>query len=121
MLKKVKIEAQVIPTYCRGFVDVSDFEKANGWILENGGGSPAIARPLLLGITKASLNTDSFLSAASFQETTKVLTEAAIKGKVDDLDRLERERNYRQTDSGRYWIFSLSGNSIFTARRNKCS
>ena len=44
-----------------------------------------MAQPLLLGITKASLNTQSFLSAASFQETTKVLTEAAIKGKVDDL------------------------------------
>jgi DNA-directed RNA polymerase subunit beta' len=49
------------------------------------GGRPAVARPLLLGITKASLATDSFLSAASFQETTRVLTEAAIKGKVDPL------------------------------------
>ncbi|NMA64058.1 MAG: DNA-directed RNA polymerase subunit beta' [Syntrophomonadaceae bacterium] len=86
MLKKVKIEAQGDTNLLPGaFVDVSDFEKANGWILENGGSLPAIARPLLLGITKASLNTDSFLSAASFQETTKVLTEAAIKGKVDDL------------------------------------
>jgi DNA-directed RNA polymerase subunit beta' len=46
---------------------------------------PAQGEPLLLGITKASLSTDSFLSASSFQETTKVLTEAAIKGKVDDL------------------------------------
>ncbi|MBX5435865.1 MAG: hypothetical protein IRZ33_01455, partial [Alicyclobacillaceae bacterium] len=49
------------------------------------GGEPAVARPALLGITKASLETDSFLSAASFQETTRVLTEAAIKGKVDRL------------------------------------
>ena len=48
-------------------------------------GQPAIAEPLLLGITKASLSTDSFISAASFQETTKVLTEAAINGKVDRL------------------------------------
>ena len=49
------------------------------------GGEPAIARPILLGITKASLATDSFLSAASFQETTRVLTDAAIKGKIDPL------------------------------------
>ena len=46
---------------------------------------PAVAKPILLGITKASLETDSFLSAASFQETTRVLTDAAIKGKVDQL------------------------------------
>ena len=49
------------------------------------GGKPAIGEPLLLGITKASLSTESFISAASFQETTKVLTEAAIEGKVDYL------------------------------------
>jgi DNA-directed RNA polymerase subunit beta' len=49
------------------------------------GGQPAIARPLLLGITKASLNIDSFFSAASFQETTRVLTEAAISGSRDHL------------------------------------
>ena len=49
------------------------------------GGEPAVAKPILLGITKASLATDSFLSAASFQETTRVLTDAAIKGKVDPL------------------------------------
>src|SRR5205807_786341 len=49
------------------------------------GGTPAIGRPLLLGITKASLSTDSFISAASFQETTRVLTEVAISGKVDVL------------------------------------
>jgi DNA-directed RNA polymerase subunit beta' len=49
------------------------------------GGKPAIAEPLLLGITKASLSTESFISAASFQETTKVLTEAAIQGKIDML------------------------------------
>jgi DNA-directed RNA polymerase subunit beta' len=48
-------------------------------------GQPAVAEPLLLGITKASLSTESFISAASFQETTKVLTEAAINGKVDRL------------------------------------
>lgn len=49
------------------------------------GGQPATGRPLLLGITKASLSTDSFISAASFQETTRVLTEASISGKVDHL------------------------------------
>src|SRR5699024_9218049 len=49
------------------------------------GGQPAVGKPVLLGITKASLETDSFLSAASFQETTRVLTDAAIKGKRDEL------------------------------------
>jgi DNA-directed RNA polymerase subunit beta' len=49
------------------------------------GGQPAVAEPMLLGITKASLSTESFISASSFQETTKVLTEAAICGKTDDL------------------------------------
>jgi len=49
------------------------------------GGKPAIWRPLLLGITKASLSTDSFISAASFQETTRVLTEASVNGRIDDL------------------------------------
>lgn len=59
-------------------------KKKNAKAIE-AGGEPAVARPILLGITKASLATDSFLSAASFQETTRVLTEAAIKGKVDPL------------------------------------
>jgi DNA-directed RNA polymerase subunit beta' len=53
--------------------------------VEKAGGRPPQGRPLLLGITKASLSTDSFISAASFQETTRVLTEAAISGKVDYL------------------------------------
>ncbi|WP_124726391.1 DNA-directed RNA polymerase subunit beta' [Staphylospora marina] len=65
-------------------VDIHDFEEANRKVLLSGG-EPALARPLLLGITKASLETESFLSAASFQETTRVLTDAAIKGKVDRL------------------------------------
>ena len=60
------------------------FEDENGKVLAKGG-RPAIAEPLLLGITKASLSTESFISAASFQETTKVLTQAAIEGKVDGL------------------------------------
>jgi hypothetical protein len=60
------------------------FERENERVIARGG-QPAVAEPLLLGITKASLSTDSFISASSFQETTKVLTEAAISGKVDEL------------------------------------
>ena len=58
------------------------FERENSRVIERGG-KPGIAEPLLLGITKASLSTESFISASSFQETTKVLTEAAINGKTD--------------------------------------
>ena len=65
-------------------VDIFRFEEANEKAFMNGG-RPAIAKRVLLGITKASLATDSFLSAASFQETTRVLTEAAIRGKTDEL------------------------------------
>ena len=65
-------------------VDTLDFEDTNE-VLEQEGKQPAEGKQVLLGITKASLATNSFLSAASFQETTKVLTEAAIKGKVDPL------------------------------------
>ena len=65
-------------------VDIFHFEKENQRV-EAEGGRPAVASRVLLGITKASLSTDSFLSAASFQETTRVLTDAAIKGKVDPL------------------------------------
>ena len=65
-------------------MDVLDFNEMNE-ALEAEGKEPAIGRQVMLGITKASLATDSFLSAASFQETTKVLTEAAINGKVDKL------------------------------------
>lgn len=85
MLKKVKVEeagdASLLPG---GLIDIFEFNEENDKVLEEGG-ELAVARPVLLGITKASLATDSFLSAASFQETTRVLTEAAIKGKVDPL------------------------------------
>ncbi len=85
MLKKVKIENAGETTLLPGaFVDIVAFEEENLKAIENGL-LPAVCSPMLLGITKASLNTESFLSAASFQETTKVLTEAAIKGKVDNL------------------------------------
>ena len=65
-------------------VDKIKFEEMNQSVIESGG-QPAVAEPLILGITKASLSTDSFISAASFQETTKVLTEASIQGKKDYL------------------------------------
>jgi DNA-directed RNA polymerase subunit beta' len=85
MLHKVKVEeagdTDLLPSE---YIDLNTFEEENAKAIE-AGGEPAIARPILLGITKASLATDSFLSAASFQETTRVLTEAAIKGKVDPL------------------------------------
>ena len=65
-------------------VDKTRFEEINRAVIEMGG-KPAVAEPLILGITKASLSTDSFISAASFQETTKVLTDAAISGAEDRL------------------------------------
>ena len=65
-------------------VDILTYEEENEKALANGQ-RPATGKRILLGITKASLATDSFLSAASFQETTRVLTEAAIKGKIDPL------------------------------------
>ncbi len=85
MLHKVKIEASGTTDFLPGeYIDINAFEAANTKAIEEGG-EPAVAKPILLGITKASLATDSFLSAASFQETTRVLTDAAIKGKVDPL------------------------------------
>jgi DNA-directed RNA polymerase subunit beta' len=65
-------------------VDKFRFQEENERVKKNGG-KPASGRPLLLGITKASLSTESFISAASFQETTRVLTEASISGKIDYL------------------------------------
>jgi DNA-directed RNA polymerase subunit beta' len=64
------------------------FEEENLRIIEKDG-KPAVAEPLLLGITKASLSTESFISAASFQETTKVLSDAAVAGKIDFLKGLK--------------------------------
>ena len=85
MLHKVKIEDSGSTEFLPGeFVDVNIFEAANTKAIEEDR-APAVAKPILLGITKASLATDSFLSAASFQETTRVLTDAAIKGKIDPL------------------------------------
>ena len=85
MLRKVRImdpgDTDLLPGT---LMDISDFTDANKDILISGG-IPATARPVLMGITKASLETNSFLSAASFQETTRVLTDAAIRGKKDHL------------------------------------
>ncbi len=85
MLKKVRIENSGDTDYLPGvMVDVLDYEDLNEELIAQGK-QPAEGRQVMLGITKAALATNSFLSAASFQETTKVLTEAAIKGKVDPL------------------------------------
>ena len=85
MMRKIRIDESGDTTMLPGeYVDVAEFEEQNTAMLE-AGKEPAEGHPILLGITKASLATDSFLSAASFQETTRVLTDAAIKGKVDPL------------------------------------
>jgi DNA-directed RNA polymerase subunit beta' len=85
MLRKRKVESPGDTDLLPGsLVDLMELEDEN-YRVEEAGGTPAVARPVLLGITKASLATESFLSAASFQETTRVLTDAAIKGKRDAL------------------------------------
>jgi DNA-directed RNA polymerase subunit beta' len=85
MLRKVRVieagDSEVLPG---ALLDIHYFTNVNRKVLIEGG-QPATGRPVLLGITKASLETESFLSAASFQETTRVLTDAAIKGKRDEL------------------------------------
>ena len=85
MLKKIRIEENGDSEFLPGtMVDTLDFEDTNERLIAEGK-EPAVGEQVMLGITKASLATNSFLSAASFQETTKVLTEAAIKGKIDPL------------------------------------
>ena len=85
MLKKIRIEDNGDTEFLPGtLVDVLDYEEENERLIKEGK-EPADGKQVMLGITKASLATNSFLSAASFQETTKVLTEAAIKGKIDPL------------------------------------
>lgn len=85
MLRKIRVtdagDTEVLPG---SLIDIHHFKDVNKKVLFNGG-NPAKGMPVLLGITKASLETESFLSAASFQETTRVLTDAAIKGKRDEL------------------------------------
>ncbi len=85
MMRKVIIDSPGDTAMLPGeYVDRFEYEEANGKVFAEGG-EPATAVPVLLGVTKASLNTSSFLAAASFQETTRVLTEAAISGKTDHL------------------------------------
>src|SRR5881296_1860515 len=85
MLRRVRIEEVGDTEFVVGeLVDKFGFQEENERVIAQGK-RPATAKPVLLGITKASLSTDSFISAASFQETTRVLTEAAISGKTDDL------------------------------------
>ncbi|HYA36441.1 MAG TPA: DNA-directed RNA polymerase subunit beta', partial [Candidatus Binataceae bacterium] len=85
MLRRVRIKEVGDTDFLVGdHVEKWRFDEENAKVIEKGG-EPAIAEPLLLGITKASLSTESFISAASFQETTRVLTEASINGRVDRL------------------------------------
>ncbi len=89
MLKKVRVDQKGDTDYLPGqFVDRFEFAKVNDAVGQKGG-EQAQFEDIILGITKASLNTDSFLSAASFQETTKVLTDAALEGKIDRLNGLK--------------------------------
>ena len=101
MMRWVKVEdigdTEFLP---EEVVDKFKFREENNRVLE-AGGTPAAGKTVLLGITKASLSTDSFISAASFQETTRVLTEAAINGKVDYLRGSQGERHHGPPDSGR--------------------
>ena len=85
MLRKLRVDSPGDTDLLPGeLIDRFTYEEKNRQVLAEGG-EPATAQPVLMGVTKASLNTDSFLAAASFQETTKVLTEAAISGKTDRL------------------------------------
>ena len=89
MLKKVEIKESGDSTYLPGeMIDRIKFDDANEKLVADGK-NPASGERVLMGITKASLQTESFISAASFQETTRVLTDAAIKGKVDPLNGLK--------------------------------
>ena len=89
MLKKVRVDQKGDTEYLPGqFVDRFEFARINNEVIAKGG-EAAQYEDIILGITKASLNTDSFLSAASFQETTKVLTDAALEGKIDRLNGLK--------------------------------
>ena len=102
MLQKVEITDPGDTTFLAGEqVDRLEFEEANGKA-EAMGERPATALPVLQGITKASLQTRSFISAASFQETTRVLTEAAVSGQDRQPVRAEGERHRRPADPGRH-------------------
>ena len=89
MISKIRIVESGDTKFLPGsLVNFREFTDGNKEAIIKGK-KPALGKPVLLGITKASLETDSFLSAASFQETTRILTDAAIKGKVDELEGLK--------------------------------
>ena len=89
MISKIKIIDPGDTHFLAGLsVSLKDFREGNKPVILEGK-TPATGKPIMLGITKASLETDSFLSAASFQETTRILTDASIKGKVDTLQGLK--------------------------------
>ena len=89
MLKKIEVKVSGDSNYLPGeVIDRIKFDNANEKLVAEGK-NPAVGERVLMGITKASLQTESFISAASFQETTRVLTDAAIKGKVDPLNGLK--------------------------------
>ena len=99
MLQKVEITDGGDTTLLAGEqVDREEMDETNARLEKKQ--KPAEGKPVLLGITKASLQTRSFISAASFQETTRVLTEAAVQGKVDTLERPQGERDRRPADPG---------------------
>ena len=90
MLQKVEITESGDSTFLVGEqIDRQEMNEANAKLKATGKKKPAEGKPVLLGITKASLQTRSFISAASFQETTRVLTEASVQGKIDDLEGLK--------------------------------
>ena len=93
MLQKVKIEAPETTPFVRGEIfDKRRVIETNQKLMANAEGEyvkPATYRPILLGITRAALSSESFFSAASFQETTKVLADASIEGKIDNLEGLK--------------------------------
>ena len=104
MLKKVEVKDAGESTVLPGeIIDRIKFDKMNE-DLKAEGKKPAVGERVLMGITKASLQTESFISAASFQETTRVLTDAAIKGKVDQLQGVKGKRDCWKTCAGRNWI-----------------
>ena len=117
MLRRVKVDDQADTRLLPGAqVDAFEFEAANAEAIAVGG-VPAVGKSILLGITKASLATDSFLSAASFQETTRVLTEAAIKGRKDPLLGLKENVIIGKlvpagTGMGRYRKIAVQGDDV---------
>jgi DNA-directed RNA polymerase subunit beta' len=124
MLRKVRVESPGDTELLPGeLIDRVEYERMNNLILAEGG-EPATASPVLLGVTRASLNTDSFLSAASFQETARVLTEAAVNGSVDYLNGLKENviigrlipARLDQTPEGRKRLGMLEGEERLDGR-----